>query len=64
VIDPVVKIGGVDADVLFSGLVPGMPGAYVINVSVSNSTPQGLSVPLTITQNDFIFSVNVRVVQK
>jgi uncharacterized protein (TIGR03437 family) len=64
VIDPVVKIGGVDADVLFSGLVPGMPGAYVINVSVSNSTPQGLSVPLTITQNGFIFSVNVRVVQK
>jgi uncharacterized protein (TIGR03437 family) len=64
VIDPVVKIGGVEASVLFSGLVPGMPGAYVINVSVSSSTPQGLSVPLTITQNDFTFTQNVRVVQK
>jgi hypothetical protein len=41
-----------------------MPGAYVINVSVSSSTPQGLSVPLTITQNDFTFTQNVRVVQK
>ena len=64
VIDPTVQIGGVDAPVLFSGLVPGMPGAYVLNVSVSNSTPQGLSVPLTITVNDFTYSQNVRVVQK
>ncbi|MBZ5674360.1 MAG: hypothetical protein LAP61_08960 [Acidobacteriia bacterium] len=64
VVNPVVKIGGVDADVLFSGLVPGMPGAYVINVSVSNSTPQGLSVPLTITQGDITVTENVRVVQK
>ena len=62
--NPVVKIGGFDADVLFSGLVPGMPGAYVINVGVSSSTPQGLSVPLTITQDDFTYSQNVRVVQK
>ena len=64
VVDPVVKIGGIEATVLFSGLVPGMPGAYMINVSVSNSTPQGLSVPLTVTQNDFTYTQNVRVVQK
>jgi uncharacterized protein (TIGR03437 family) len=64
VLDPVVKIGGVDAVVLFSGLVPGMPGAYVINVGVSNSTPQGLSVPLTITQYGITYSQNIRVVQK
>ncbi len=62
--DPTVQIGGVDASVLFSGLVPGMPGAYVLNVTVSNSTPQGLSVPLTITLDDFTYSQNVRVVQK
>ena len=63
-IDPVVQIGGVGANVLFSGLVPGMPGAYVLNVSVSNSTPEGLSVPLTITVNDITFTQDVRVVQK
>ena len=64
VITPVVQIGGQDAPVLFSGLVPGMPGAYVLNVSVPNSTPQGLSVPLTITVNDIVFTQDVRVVQK
>jgi uncharacterized protein (TIGR03437 family) len=64
VITPVVQIGGVNAPVLFSGLVPGMPGAYVLNVSVSSSTPQGLSVPLTITANDITFTQSVRVVQK
>lgn len=64
VTDPTVKIGGVDASVLFSGLVPGYPGWYVLNVSVSESTPQGLSVPLTITENDITYTQNVRVVQK
>ena len=61
---PTVKIGGVDASVLFSGLVPGYVGWYVLNISVSDSTPQGLSVPLTITEGDFTYSQNVRVVQK
>jgi uncharacterized protein (TIGR03437 family) len=64
VIDPVVQIGGMGATVLFSGLVPGMPGAYVLNVSIPNSAPEGLSVPLTITVNDIIFTQDVRVVQK
>jgi len=54
----------VGAGILFSGLVPGYPGWYVLNVSVSNSTPQGLSVPLTITENGLIYSQSVRVVQK
>jgi uncharacterized protein (TIGR03437 family) len=64
VLTPSVKLGGVDLPVLFSGLVPGEVGVYVINVSVPASTPQGLSVPLTITQGDIIYSQNVRVVQK
>jgi uncharacterized protein (TIGR03437 family) len=64
VVTPVVQIGGVTAPVLFSGLVPGVPGAYVLNVSVSGSTPQGLGVPLTITVNNITFTQNVRVVQK
>jgi uncharacterized protein (TIGR03437 family) len=63
-VTPTVQIGGVDAPVLFSGLVPGYVGWYVLNISVSGSTPQGLSVPLTITQGDFTYSQNVRVVQK
>lgn len=65
VITPSVKLGGVDLPVLFSGLVPGEVGVYVVNVSVPGSTPQGLSVPLTITTDgDVVFSQNVRVVQK
>ena len=63
VITPDVHIGGTGLPVLFSGLVPGYVGLYVINVSVPDSTPEGLSVPLTITQGDFIYSQNVRVVQ-
>jgi uncharacterized protein (TIGR03437 family) len=63
-INPIVKIGGVEANVLFSGLVPGYVGWYVLNISVSSSTPQGLSVPLTITQGGFTYTQNVRVVQQ
>ncbi|MCU1335952.1 MAG: hypothetical protein JWO19_1533 [Bryobacterales bacterium] len=62
---PVVKIGGVEAPVLFSGLVPGYVGLYVLNISVPGTTPQGLSVPLTITQDGSVsYSQNVRVVQQ
>jgi uncharacterized protein (TIGR03437 family) len=50
--------------VLFSGLVPGYVGLYVLNVSVPSSTPQGLSVPLTISAGGFSYSQNVRVVQQ
>jgi uncharacterized protein (TIGR03437 family) len=63
-ITPTVQIGGVDAPVLFSGLVPGYVGFYVLNVKVPNSTPQGLSVPLTISEDSFIYSQKVRVVQQ
>jgi hypothetical protein len=38
---------------------------YVVNVQVSTSTPQGLSLPLTISQGGVVgFSQNVRVVQQ
>ena len=62
---PVVQIGGQGASVLFSGLVPGYVGLYVVNVRVSSSTPEGLSVPLTISQGGTVaYSQNVRVVQQ
>ena len=64
VVQPSVQIGGAGCPVFFSGLVPGYVGLYVINVSVPSSTPQGLSVPLTITQGGFVYSQNVRVVQQ
>jgi uncharacterized protein (TIGR03437 family) len=65
VITPTVQIGGMNAPVLFSGLVPGYVGLYVLNVSVPSSTPQGLSVPLTIAQGGVVsYSQNVRVVQQ
>jgi hypothetical protein len=38
---------------------------YVLNISVPNSTPQGLSIPLTISEGGVVsFSQNVRVVQQ
>ncbi len=61
---PKVSIGGMDAPVLFSGLVPGYVGLYVLNVGVPSNTPQGLSVPLTISQGGLTYSQNVRVVQQ
>jgi len=65
VVTPTVEIGGLGAPVLFSGLVPGYVGLYVLNVSVPSSTPQGLSVPLTISEGGVIsYSQNVRVVQQ
>jgi uncharacterized protein (TIGR03437 family) len=61
---PTVDIGGSGAPVLFSGLVPGYVGLYVLTVGVPSSTPEGLSVPLTISQGGVIYSQNVRVVQQ
>ena len=63
-VKPTVQIGGSSCPVLFSGLVPGYVGLYVLNVSVPSSTPQGLSVPLTISEGGFSYSQNVRVVQQ
>jgi uncharacterized protein (TIGR03437 family) len=60
---PVVRLGGVDLPVDFAGLAPGEVGVYQINVRVPGNAPQGLSVPLTITQGDNLQTLNVRVVQ-
>jgi len=38
---PVVTIGGQQAQVTFSGLVPGLPGLYQMNVVVPSATPAG-----------------------
>ena len=46
--DPVVMIGGVQAPVQFSGLAPGFPGLYQVNVTVPQSVTPGNAVPITV----------------
>lgn len=60
---PAVTLGGVTLNTMFGGLTPGSVGLCQINVSVPNSVPQGLSVPLTITQAGASQTLNFRVVQ-
>ena len=48
-IKPVVLIGGVAADVLFSGLAPGFVGLYQINARISTGTQPGSAVPLSLS---------------
>ncbi len=60
---PTVEIGGVPLSVDYAGLAPGEVGVYQINATVPSDAPQGLSLPLTITQGGFTHSENVRVIQ-
>ena len=62
VVQPTVTLSGVALPVTFAGLVPGQIGVYEIQVNVPTYTPQGLSVPLIITQNGQSQTVDVRVV--
>ena len=48
---PEVKIGGKVAQVLFSGLAPGIVGLYQLNVIVPNDSPTGTDVDLSIQQS-------------
>jgi adhesin/invasin len=42
-------IGGAQAQVLFSGLVPGFSGLYQVNAIVPGNAPTGDAVPLILT---------------
>jgi uncharacterized protein (TIGR03437 family) len=46
---PTVSIGGVTTPATFSGLAPGLVGAYQVNAQVPLSAPLGSAVPVTIT---------------
>ena len=61
-LQPTVTLGGVQLPVLFSGLAPGLVGVNQINVSVPFNVPQGMSVPLVITQGTVSTSIPERVV--
>lgn len=45
---PIVNIGGVNAELLFSGLAPGFVGLYQINVRVPATISPGANVPVTL----------------
>ena len=47
-----VSIGGIPADVTFSGLAPGFVGLYQVNVRVPFSTSTGNAVPVRISLSD------------
>src|SRR5579871_2223046 len=46
---PLVTIGGLAAQVSFSGLAPGFVGLYQVNVQVPPGTPAGSAVPVILT---------------
>jgi uncharacterized protein (TIGR03437 family) len=48
VTNPVVLVGNVQAQWVFSGILPGFPGVYQINVIIQPGTPTGNAVPLQI----------------
>jgi uncharacterized protein (TIGR03437 family) len=48
---PIVMIGGVQAQVLFSGLAPGFVGENQVDVLLGPNTPTGSAVPVTIQIN-------------
>ena len=45
---PVVMIGGIQAQVAFSGLAPGFPALYQVNVVIPQGITPGSSVPVTV----------------
>jgi uncharacterized protein (TIGR03437 family) len=63
IITPSVTLGGKDLNVLYAGLVPGSVGLYQINATVPGGVPQGLEVPLIISQGGSSTSLAVRVVK-
>jgi uncharacterized protein (TIGR03437 family) len=46
---PVVTIGGIPAKVLYSGLAPGFPGEYQVDITVPDGVPTGDSIPVILT---------------
>uniref|UniRef100_Q025Q9 IPT/TIG domain-containing protein n=1 Tax=Solibacter usitatus (strain Ellin6076) TaxID=234267 RepID=Q025Q9_SOLUE len=63
VIAPSVVLGGVGLDVQYAGLAPGSVGLYQINATVPKSVPQGLEIPLVISQGGSSTTLPVRVVK-
>lgn len=59
---PTVTLGGIALSTMFSGLTPGQVGLCQFNVTVPNNVPEGLTVPLVITQGAGTQTLNIRVI--
>jgi uncharacterized protein (TIGR03437 family) len=59
---PSVTLGGAGLEVQYAGLVPGEVGVYQINAYVPFGVPEGLSIPLVISQGGASTTLNLRVV--
>jgi uncharacterized protein (TIGR03437 family) len=57
-----VTLGGVPLNVLYAGLVPGEVGVYQVNASVPSGVPQGMDIPLVVSQAGSSTTLSVRVV--
>jgi uncharacterized protein (TIGR03437 family) len=51
VIMPTVMVGGVNAQVVFSGMTPQFVGVYQVNIIIAAGTPTGNAIPLQIAMN-------------
>jgi uncharacterized protein (TIGR03437 family) len=49
--------------VAYAGLAPGQIGVYQINAVVPARVPEGMEIPLTITQGSYSTTLPVRVVK-
>jgi uncharacterized protein (TIGR03437 family) len=58
-----VTLGGAPLDVLYAGLVPGEVGVYQVNASVPSNVPQGMDIPLVVSQAGSSTTLSVRVVK-
>jgi len=58
---PVVTVGGVQAQVLFSGLAPGFVSENQIDILLGSGTPTGSAVPVQITMNGVTTSDQVTI---
>ncbi len=62
IIAPQVTLGGVALNISYAGLVPGGVGVYQINAAIPFKVPQGMSIPLVISQGGSATTLEVRVV--
>jgi uncharacterized protein (TIGR03437 family) len=58
---PMVTIGGVQAQVLFSGLAPGSVGEYQVNALVPAGSSKGSAVPVVIAFGDSVIANGVHI---
>ena len=58
---PTVTIGGIPATVLYSGLVPGFPGEYQVDVQVPGGVANGDDVPVVITIDRLIDTATIAI---